>query len=561
MRLLGKKKAVSYQAQDSLNAIMRQKRGGMSSVRPGGGGNKAGRKMSSEYNGGDAQASPQGTESGTSIFDPVLCEIAYTWFAPKDGLVLDPFAGGSVRGIVASKLGRQYIGHELSGRQVEANRLQADEICGGETMTTQPPPDNTPEITPVELIDGVYFKRDDSFCIGGGKGGKVRTCWKLAQGADGLVTAGSRSSPQVNIVAQIAKKLGIPCRVHTPQGELSEEVLMAQAAGAKVMQHKAGYNNVIIARAREDAKKTCFTEIPFGMECKEAVTETSKQVENIPDKVKRIIVPVGSGMSLSGILHGLKKTKKNIPVLGVVAGADPEKRLDKYAPSDWRNMVELVPAGMDYDKQPKITEFKGVQLDPIYEAKCIRFIEEGDLMWVVGLRASEAQNTTSAIMPEWVVGDSMKIDKTCADVQADFLFSCPPYADLEVYSDDPADISNMDYADFRTAYFEIIKKSCALLKDDRFACFVVGEVRDKKGNYYNLVGDTIEAFRAAGLEYYNEAILVTAIGSLPIRAGRAFAAGRKLGKTHQNMLVFIKGNSKKATQACGDVDVYIQEEE
>jgi hypothetical protein len=39
----------------------------------------------------------------TSIFDPVLCEIAYRWFCPSGGTVLDPFAGGSVRGIVASK--------------------------------------------------------------------------------------------------------------------------------------------------------------------------------------------------------------------------------------------------------------------------------------------------------------------------------------------------------------------------------------------------------------------------------------------------------------------------
>ena len=51
--------------------------------------------------------------TGASIFDPVLCELAYRWFSPEGGTVLDPFAGGSVRGIVASKLGRQYVGHEL----------------------------------------------------------------------------------------------------------------------------------------------------------------------------------------------------------------------------------------------------------------------------------------------------------------------------------------------------------------------------------------------------------------------------------------------------------------
>src|SRR6476659_4884948 len=62
--------------------------------------------------------------TGTSIFDPVLCEIAYRWFCPPGGTVLAPFAGGSVRGIVASRLGRRYVGIELRPEQVAANRAQ-----------------------------------------------------------------------------------------------------------------------------------------------------------------------------------------------------------------------------------------------------------------------------------------------------------------------------------------------------------------------------------------------------------------------------------------------------
>ena len=58
-----------------------------------------------------------------------------------------------------------------------------------------------------------------------------------------------------------------------------------------------------------------------------------------------------------------------------------------------------------------------------------------------------------------------------------------------------------------------------------------------------------EALEAAGARYYNEAILVTAVGSLPIRVGKQFRSGRKLGKTHQNVLVFCKGDPKRATQA------------
>jgi hypothetical protein len=165
---------------------------------------------------------------------------------------------------------------------------------------------------------------------------------------------------------------------------------------------------------------------------------------------------------------------------------------------------------------------------------------------------AQAEKICAGIIPTWVNADSRTIDR--ADVAADFIFSCPPYVDLERYSDDPADISTLAYADFINAYRDIIMKSCAKLRGDRFACFVVGEVRDKKGNYYNFVGDTVRAFMDAGLSYYNEMILVTAVGSLPIRVGRQFGSGRKIGKTHQNVLVFLKGNAKKATQNIGTVE-------
>ena len=240
-----------------------------------------------EYAGGFENGAP-GT-SGTSIFDPVLCELVYRWFCPPGGLVLDPFAGGSVRGIVASKLGRRYVGVDLRAEQIEANREQAGRICG----------------------------------------------------------------------------------------------------------------------------------------------------------------------------------------------------------------------------------------DP---------------------------------MPTWHCGDSLGLAEVCGDVEADLVFTCPPYADLEVYSDDPQDISTMEYPAFLAAFRTIVGLACERLKPDRFACIVVGDIRDKAGNYRNFVGDTVKAFADAGLLLYNDAVLVTAVGSLPIRVGRQFAAGRKLGKTHQNILVFVKGDGKAATTAIGDVD-------
>lgn len=187
------------------------------------------------------------------------------------------------------------------------------------------------------------------------------------------------------------------------------------------------------------------------------------------------------------------------------------------------------------------------------------------------IEANEAQwdtikgNYQDAPAPHWITGDSLKAIPTL-DGKYDMIMSCPPYADLEVYSDDPADLSNMDYEDFLVAYREIIRLAVDRLEDNRFAVFVVGEVRGKDGNYISFVPDTIRAFEDAGAHFYNEAILVTPISGLRFRIGRMFSKNRKMGKTHQNVLVFVKGNPNKATEFCGDVsadmpDEYLEDEE
>jgi hypothetical protein len=84
---------------------------------------------------------------------------------------------------------------------------------------------------------------------------------------------------------------------------------------------------------------------------------------------------------------------------------------------------------------------------------------------------------------------------------------------------------------------------------DRFACFVVGDFRDPRGFYRDFVSETIRGFRESGLQLYNEAILVTAVGSAPMRVTKQFEVSRKFAKTHQNVLVFCKGDPRKATAA------------
>ena len=140
--------------------------------------------------------------------------------------------------------------------------------------------------------------------------------------------------------------------------------------------------------------------------------------------------------------------------------------------------------------------------------------------------------------PNWYCGDSNEV-LDGFNKEFDFVFSCPPYADLEVYSDLEGDISNKPYEEFLRLYESIIEKSCKLLKKDGLACFVVGEVRDKKGNYIGFVPDTIRAFEKCGMKFYNEAILLNAIASASMRANGNMKS-KKLVKVHQNILVFKK---------------------
>ena len=143
------------------------------------------------------------------------------------------------------------------------------------------------------------------------------------------------------------------------------------------------------------------------------------------------------------------------------------------------------------------------------------------------------------VIPKYIAGDSnIVLDELRGEF--DLVFSCPPYADLEVYSDMDGDISNLEYNDFLDLYFEIINKSCELLKKGGYACFVVGDMRDKQGYYRDFVSHTKEAFIESGCPLYNEAILLQPLGTAMLRAGKIFESGKKLTKVHENVLIFKK---------------------
>lgn len=87
-----------------------------------------------------AQKGGQPTENaGISVFDPVLTETMVKWFCPEHGRIIDPFTGGSVRGLVSSFGGHDYVGVDLRQEQIDANNDEFERIQGmkdfyGETL-------------------------------------------------------------------------------------------------------------------------------------------------------------------------------------------------------------------------------------------------------------------------------------------------------------------------------------------------------------------------------------------------------------------------------------------
>lgn len=171
-------------------------------------------------------------------------------------------------------------------------------------------------------------------------------------------------------------------------------------------------------------------------------------------------------------------------------------------------------------------DFTGIELRPEQVALNNKRVEGMNARYI----NDDGQNVAEHIQPE----------------SQDLLFSCPPYFDLEKYSDLPNDASNQDsYEDFIKILENAFKGAVGCLKQNRFAAICVGDVRDKNtGFYYDFCGDIKRIFRENGMRLYNEIILVEAGASTAMRASR-YMETRKVAKMHQNILIFYKGDSKK----------------
>ena len=181
----------------------------------------------------------------------------------------------------------------------------------------------------------------------------------------------------------------------------------------------------------------------------------------------------------------------------------------------------------------------------------------GNTFTGIELRKEQADlnnNRLKGSKSKYICDDGQNVLKHLKEKSQDLLFSCPPYFDLEVYSDLPTDASNQkEYNDFLQILNNAFSDSIKCLKDNRFAFIVVGDIRKKDGTYYRFPDHIKNIFTENGMYLYNELILIETLGTLPQRVGR-YMKNRKMGKCHQNILVFYKGDTKNIKNIYKELD-------
>jgi pyridoxal-phosphate dependent enzyme len=262
-------------------------------------------------------------------------------------------------------------------------------------------------LTPVEMHDGIYFKRDDlfrPFADIGVSGGKVRQCLSLVKKnlhaiktlhGGTIATACGVHSPQGVIVARVAKEFGLKCIIgcgtKAPLKHPALRICKELGAEVKTLVSSYAYTSVLESRLNKLNKKRRFFAIRFGYQADtdpDAILESNaRQVRNIPKDVGTIVIPVGSGVSAQGVLAGIKRYHPAMKVILI----QPFGYARKIAIPNGLD-VRYLKGNYEYAKPLKV-EIDNFQLDGIYEAKAYDYMrrrlkgvggKKPVCFWVVG---------------------------------------------------------------------------------------------------------------------------------------------------------------------------------
>lgn len=146
---------------------------------------------------------------------------------------------------------------------------------------------------------------------------------------------------------------------------------------------------------------------------------------------------------------------------------------------------------------------------------------------------------------EWHVGAAQDLLPQLDAASYDYVITCPPYGDLERYSDHPADLSAMDWDVFRGALAGIVAGSVRLLRPDRYVTWVVGDLRDKRGHLRRLPSLVDDMHHRADAHLINDMVVASPLGGKYGVIWRQWG-GRSATRIHQYAHTYICGDRRKA---------------
>lgn len=268
------------------------------------------------------------------------------------------------------------------------------------------------DYTPVELVDNIWFKREDKYAPYGDdfiSGGKIRQCRDLVERNldyihefcdSTIATAASIHSPQSPIVARVAKEFDLHCIIGfgntTIEGALKNIPMQwCHELGAElvVLSESQGFNNVLYANLKRLEQERPFFPILFGYAAQthreSIVGRIAEQVQNIPPEVSCVYVPVGSGVTLAGVLEGKRKYDSSFSVVGLQPfGYDRTKSVSTICEGmSWEYDYEFRKGKYPYAKLHS-RSIMDIELDMIYESKSFDMVEwkkdGSELFWIIG---------------------------------------------------------------------------------------------------------------------------------------------------------------------------------
>lgn len=235
------------------------------------------------------------------------------------------------------------------------------------------------------------------------------------------MSAASVLSPQNAMAAVLAARYGMQCLIvlggTNPRTAFQHKaVALAREHGANFDFIPVGYNPALQRRAADlTAQDRLVYWLQYGIttppgaaprELRAFHQIAADQVRNLPDEIKTLVIPFGSGNTAAGVLLGLNQHRPASLERVILVGIGPDRRA--WLRDRFERMGVSLPVsrhldlhGTGYaaygDRMPGQAD--GIVLHPTYEGKVVRYLDEKAPDWWV------RRDGTTCL---WIVGGPLK---------------------------------------------------------------------------------------------------------------------------------------------------------